>query len=711
MHNFKIIAIRTGNMDPTKVRRGRGSLKLDPLRNLQKNQTYVLRREYKFPEEDLRLVEYLPESDIELYTLNTSINNIPVNINAIVGSNGSGKSTLIELLYWANYNLGASLDLLETDGNKRRPHGFLDFEMLYSINEETLIKVTFREGKILRQNYKKEKNKFLLFGNPKEIRSIYDLTDFFYTIVINYSHYALNSHEIGDWIEPLFHKNDAYQTPIVLNPMRTAGDININKEKHLLTRRLIANILEPVSVGQEENSLRSIVNGKIAHEFEITYNPNPNSNLEEPVPSAIREKLIIAIEEYFKFRITDKQLDNDFFVNVTLSYIYKKMIKMVEYKMFRRYRNQQSKNPDIKDINAFMRRIHKSNSHIAFKVKGAILYLKYYKSVLPGNFLNLKEPFKVSVKEFSDAIVKISDSEKDFVVNTYMMSPPSYFYVDIIPKDKGPFSALSSGEKQRIHSVSSIVYHLINLNSVEELKEASKYEYEDQIHYNYINVVLDEIELYYHPNWQRTYIADLLDYIGKVNPKSLQHIRGINITFLTHSPYILSDIPDTFVLRLIDGKVDEPKEGESTFGSNIHDLLANDFFMHDAFMGEWARRQIEETIRYLNLKQCEKRIYQLNEKKKPSTKNKIIYEGNDQREEDKVNLENLIKERDFLRRQPFRKDENYYKKLVELIGEPVIRNKIKSMFSELLEEKDRIKLAKEKIRQMADDEGIDINFN
>ena len=67
-----------------------------------------------------------------------------------------------------------------------------------------------------------------------------DLQSLFYTIVINYSHYAYNSQEYQSeimgrykkkfWIEALFHKNDGYRTPIVLNPFRERGNIDINVE-------------------------------------------------------------------------------------------------------------------------------------------------------------------------------------------------------------------------------------------------------------------------------------------------------------------------------------------------------------------------------------------------------------------------------------------------------------------------------------------------
>lgn len=665
--NFKIIAINVGKMLPTKDTRKNSLLTLDALKNLKNNQIYQFRNEYQFRKNDFSEVDYISKTDVNLYELKTSINNIPININAIVGGNGSGKSTLIELLYWANYNIGSILNLLEDENRKKRkPFKFLDFELLYSVDLDTLINIIFKEGNVYQQTYKRNNNKFVANASKQEIRSIDDLKQFFYTIVVNYSHFALNSLEIGDWINPLFHKNDGYQTPIVLNPMRTDGIIDINKEKYLLTRRLLANLLEPITEGQEENSLRNIANNKIASALELSYNPNPNANLEEPIDSTIIEKLIEAFQQHFGFQITEEQLNDDLFVNVTLSYIHKKLIKMAfsDYKIFKRYREAKDRN--IKNINAYIRRIKESDSHAVFKVKGAILYLKYYHTLLPN--LDFKKSFSIEIDGLSKKIQEIQKKES-FMVNTFMMSPPSYFYINIVPKDGSSFGSLSSGEKQKIHSVSSIVYHLINLNSVEQLKEEKAEETEKIIHYNYINIILDEIELYYHPEWQRTYIADLLDYIGKINPENLKHIKGLNITFLTHSPYILSDIPNAFVLKLIKG---EPyNEGNETFGANVHDLLANDFFMQKGFMGEWAKSQIKLVIESLTSKINSKKIESLNNLLKIETdKNKIALINGD--------IKSLEKENSNYKEI----EQAQCSSIISIVGEPVLYNSLMELYSQ-----------------------------
>jgi hypothetical protein len=51
---------------------------------------------------------------------------------------------------------------------------------------------------------------------------------------------------------------------------------------------------------------------------------------------------------------------------------------------------------------------------------------------------------------------------------------------------------------------------------------------------------------------------------------------------------------------LEDGKAQELELTNQTFGANIHNLLANDFFMKHGFIGEWAKQKINKIIDELN---------------------------------------------------------------------------------------------------------------
>lgn len=86
------------------------------------------------------------------------------------------------------------------------------------------------------------------------------LQDFFYSIVVNYSLYAFNMLDEGKyWIEKLFHKNDAYQVPMVLNPYREYGNININTENHLVKQRLLSIIISDPNYPISDNLLTEYI--------------------------------------------------------------------------------------------------------------------------------------------------------------------------------------------------------------------------------------------------------------------------------------------------------------------------------------------------------------------------------------------------------------------------------------------------------------------
>ena len=87
--------------------------------------------------------------------------------------------------------------------------------------------------------------------------------------------------------------------------------------------------------------------------------------------------------------------------------------------------------------------------------------------------------------------------------------------------------------------------------------------------------------------------------LDKIRARGFNNLKRINIMFVTHSPFILSDIPLSNVLFLKEGKPCMEMK-ENTFGSNIHGLLRNGFFMPSLPVGEFAHEKINELFRRLN---------------------------------------------------------------------------------------------------------------
>ena len=79
-------------------------------------------------------------------------------------------------------------------------------------------------------------------------------------------------------------------------------------------------------------------------------------------------------------------------------------------------------------------------------------------------------------------------------------------------------------------------------------------------------------------------------------------LKSIHIILLTHSPFILSDIPSQNVLKLQNGKP-VSNDGINSFGANIYDLLNDDFFLKDGFIGDYASKLISEILSKENIEQ------------------------------------------------------------------------------------------------------------
>lgn len=148
-----------------------------------------------------------------------------------------------------------------------------------------------------------------------------------------------------------------------------------------------------------------------------------------------------------------------------------------------------------------------------------------------------------------------------------------------------PFWSLSSGERQIAYVISNFVYHLVNINSVHTIED-EKVAGLPLLKYKYVNVVFDEIELYFHPDLQRRFLSLIISALRNIH---IEHIEGVNLLMVTHSPFVLSDVPRSNVLVL-------SKHNEivgETFCANIHDMLGESFFMEYS-MGQIAQEEIEE---------------------------------------------------------------------------------------------------------------------
>ena len=67
-----------------------------------------------------------------------------------------------------------------------------------------------------------------------------------------------------------------------------------------------------------------------------------------------------------------------------------------------------------------------------------------------------------------------------------------------------------------ILNTNSILYHLFNLESVHQNSFILEEGGFNRVEYTNVNIILDEVELYYHPEMQRRLVANLVDNFERV---------------------------------------------------------------------------------------------------------------------------------------------------------------------------------------------------
>lgn len=587
--------------------------------------------------------------------------NMKITISAIVGRNGSGKSSFVELFVRAINNLSAVLIGEKFNFAAAEHLHFIDdvfVDVLFQI--ENVFFMLIAEGRtiILRQfkqvtkyHYYIWENKVLNVNSNPNYRNTYlkghtqskrILRKLFYTLVCNYSLYGFNYRDFAAestplerlkalkinieegklsedavWLKGIFHKNDGYQTPIVLHPMREDGQLNIRKENELAKERLLSLLFYKDSSG--EYPMR-VINSNLHVEC-IRFTPTKNRKFsKENMLGALNinknqnvykffDEIYKHILDFWDKEYQIKQAKGQPYYEDACDYIVYKTLKIVlRYKKYHsifRFLSLKDCNADL--LPDKLRPIVQDKTHITKK-----LYQTIYFLIAPRFNPEDGEVFIENIEEPAQRLPNLEE------IHPSMFLPPPIFETELMlrkelrfEQESGiivfnnnggsqvstakiggeipiKFSGLSSGERQIAYTISNIIYHMINVDSEwnDDYTGTGK---QPIIQYRYMNLIMDEVELYFHPEMQRRFLNILLKSIQSVNFK---HLKGVNILFATHSPFILSDIPGSNILRLGD---EYERPARNTFGGNIMEMLSDTFFM-DSSIGEIANDEIKSIV-------------------------------------------------------------------------------------------------------------------
>lgn len=617
------------------------------------------------------------DSNFLLYS-DTEHSGINIGISAIVGANGTGKSTLIDTIVRLINNMSAAIigeDYVYTSAQHLHYIDNVYASLAVYINNQ--IKILTCKGRRLElityetdltnlnqehaeqeypitECYVPHETISILNGNEPEQEILQPkqnlkhlFTDWFYTLVSNYSLYAYNyrdyinertnaerleklelehdtncNEEDEFWLKGVFHKNDGYQTPVVIHPMRDGGYINAQKENYLGKQNLISLCFERRDKQNED--------GTINHEFfpfriinqthhivafffhdiiQNKYHTLYAFCLEKKHPNNYddNERIFIierAISSFWENTISVQYAKED----IAWEYLLYKTIKVIwTYKHYEDlWTYAFSKNFDEAVFKKRLVDLLKDGSHRTAKIRRVVAYLRFCKDedyyIKQGAVAEVDTIYKWMVTKIGSQLYPAYDYHE--INKDDLLPPPSYTVtLQLVDnehlqeyKEKGtqcmdiiPFEGLSSGERQIAYTLGNLIYHLRNIESNSDDMN-SNINHVSTHKYGYVNVMLDEVELYFHPDLQRRFISLLLDSIKGLQ---LSSNCGINITLITHSPFVLSDIPDSNILCM--SRKEHGDAFDKTFAANIHDLFNNTFILPYT-IGEYAQRKITEIV-------------------------------------------------------------------------------------------------------------------
>ena len=572
-----------------------------------------------------------------------------INIQAIVGENGAGKSTLMDLMYMAINNFSYMFER----GNKEKRPGASEMyyvpglyvNLYFAFNDKTYTLVCHDDRIQLKQKKLSQEEpdipeitifdtlldeiekeiapelKKLAKKRYKEDSEIATLVkNFFYTIVSNYSmqsfvdsnykrhvyHHVDKSDTIEEkyfrykkeyidsdydkrpnntnpfvssWITPIFHKNDGYIRSIVLNPY-----VFFFKPYEYLKIEVKFDFSKYVKWCND--ILHSCGNGNGTGGLFIPSNINH-----------LRKKMIgdfFTTQLIKVFGLDEYANKNFYYFALSILYIELKLVKITKkYPSYFEYNNLFSLERDGENYTLnvlekekagdFLNAIANDRSHITKKIRRVISFLS-----MGTNFFS-KEKFNLSINDYEKILTNNWEKQPEIspqLIDDFL-PPPFFDWQVYLSKDNEPipYNQLSSGEIQFIQTVSIHAYHLMNLISIHSISNRTKY--------NHFNLVFDELEICFHPEMQRQFLKRLIDMLEdlKVNKGNY-----INIIIITHSPFILSDIPASNILFLKNGTQDNSKKRIS-FAQNIGEMMYDSFFMEKT-IGDFAETKLKELIKW-----------------------------------------------------------------------------------------------------------------
>ena len=636
------------------------------------------------------------EINIEKTELAYSIlNYFEMDLKLIIGKNGSGKSSLLEAFMLIQY------------GMKNKD---LKYFIILEDNDKFYIQKNFSETIKWKDSKYKELERF-----HKDIQNIY-LNFGMDTFSPTFKNNLVTSFDmIYDYEEVVREKN------ILAYPNKKSDKIDLNnfyrdlikmyfrvKKEYNMSDEEIEEKILSVFTKEEKNFSFKIEEFKLEFDmniYQLFFNNIANKNLikailkvKNPISDNLDiDKLYDLSVIFILLGIIEKGYENlisdSFIIDTKLKNILKmfknEVDKMIKSKNlyhinFNDEKSEEELEKELVDIGKLF--LFSLQEHNIFSKMREIKLAKSFTQTFFNTFPTLKEVVwyidyingHYNIQKNSwDLFLKWSNLD-DGLIKTLLENLPPFIHINLKDKKGREFLDLSFGEKL-FNFLIYIMMYFVKFYSNKEKRT--------------ITILYDEFDIGMHPEMQRKFIK-LLFNIHKVIKK---HNPNINIKYIlaTHSPLILSDIPSINVILLKNGK--EENKNLNSFGGNIFELYNDSFFLYDS-IGKFS----EDIINIISIV-MDFIIYL--EKREAFYLRKMFnewYDGENLTDEDYKKQDddflNKIKDCEISLKKLLKNFNNYdsiinliitkpeeIESIIEIIGEPVIKNYLKRKYKEYIE--------------------------
>ncbi|MCM4168051.1 hypothetical protein KCTC52924_01123 [Arenibacter antarcticus] len=544
------------------------------------------------------------------------------NISAIVGNNGVGKTSLMRVL---NQEPKSNALAIYGEGNKIFVQNATknkiewDFDFESINHEESPFPLYY--SNVLDYN-------LIDFNSPiSESNKINDsLSEYFYDTILRQIFF-------------IYKKGESLKNKYPELPLYDDVSISINNvsKSQLLDNDFYRNATIGQSIKEQLNMLWDSY-GQLNEEM-IHKNEEFLTNFEVFILTLLVTDDIFAQTNNNGFKIGfDEILDQDDF-DKKLELFLKKRLDNIDGPLFDSLEEKSGiKFNNIDDIIYNIRadkisQIGGGFDFVKIKDKAIRVILQYHRIFLLYDFLKLNNQIFQNHTNKSELKLKVSDETTLSILKELFR-----LYEDVHETlenlnfkyrvfNVNPTRKMSTGELSILNLYSSIYQFVTTSNSSKNTRES------------YL-LLLDEPEHAYHAVWKKKFIWTLNETIQELFADWEQDTL-IQIIFSTHDALTLSDLPNdkiSYLKRLNDQTIkafdeDDKDRPLKSFGANITEILADSFFVEDGLIGDFAKEKINNTIDWLRNK------------------------------EDIQNYE-------------------YHKKLIQIIDEPIVQQKLSEMYSE-----------------------------